>query len=276
MGIAKYLVSGSDLWLNTPRRPMEASGTSGMKAAINGVLNCSILDGWWAEGYHSSIGWAIGSGEFYEDEEQQDEIESKLLYDLLEREIIPLYYERSLDGLPREWIARMKGSMRELGPQFASHRMLMEYTDQFYRPALNDAQRIRSEQYSGAKELSAYVERLDEAWAEIEVTEPPRIPDRPLRVGEQVELSASVKLGSLAPEEVRVELYHGPMKSTGEIGSPSRSVMRPAGMPDKSGLCRFTGEITLAYAGRQGLTVRVLPHHEELVQPLLPGYLKWG
>ena len=110
MTMARYLTSGSDVWLNTPRRPLEASGTSGMKAGVNGVLNCSILDGWWAEGYGPEVGWAIGSGEEYQDEELQDRIESEALYDLLEHEIVPMFYQRGRDGLPREWIKRMKAS----------------------------------------------------------------------------------------------------------------------------------------------------------------------
>jgi starch phosphorylase len=276
IGIAKYLVSGSDLWLNTPRRPMEASGTSGMKAAINGVLNCSILDGWWAEGYRPSVGWAIGSGEYYEDEEEQDEIESKLLYDLLEREIIPRYYDRGRDGLPRGWISMMKSSMRELGPQFASHRMLMEYTDHFYRPALTNAKRLREERYEGARELAGYMAKLNGAWDEIAVVRTPEVPDRPLKVGETLELSATVKLGALDPADVKVQAYYGPMKSTGGIGAPETTEMAHAGPAGADGEHTFTTEITLSYAGRQGLAVRILPRHPQLVQELVPGYVIWA
>jgi len=136
MTVARYLISGADVWLNTPRRPMEASGTSGMKAAINGVLNCSILDGWWDEAYNADVGWAIGDGEEYEDTVLQDDIESRALYDLLERDIIPLFYQRGRDGLPREWIRRMKASMQQIGKSMSSHRMLMDYCNQFYLPAL--------------------------------------------------------------------------------------------------------------------------------------------
>ncbi len=275
MGIAKYLVSGSDLWLNTPRRPMEASGTSGMKAAINGVLSCSILDGWWAEGYDPSLGWAIGSGEYYEDEEEQDEIESKLLYELLEREIIPRFFDRSRDGLPREWIGMMKSSMRELGPQFASHRMLMEYTDQFYAPALENARRVRQHDYKGSKGLAAYLAKLSGSWSDIAVVTAPAIPDRPLQVGETLELSADIRLGKLAADDVNVEVYYGPMTTTGEIGNPSVASMTHAGAA-ADGTQRYTAQINLAYAGRQGLAVRVLPRHDELVQRLVPGYVVWG
>ncbi len=116
MNVARYLVQGVDVWLNTPRRPYEASGTSGMKAAANGVLNCSILDGWWVEGYEPDVGWAIGRGEDYSDPNYQDQVESMALYDLLEKQIVPLFYQRSFDNVPREWIARMKNCMRKLAP----------------------------------------------------------------------------------------------------------------------------------------------------------------
>ncbi|MFW5684423.1 MAG: alpha-glucan phosphorylase, partial [Spirochaetota bacterium] len=229
-----------------------------------------------AEGYQSSLGWAIGSGEYYEDEEEQDEIESKLLYDLLECEIVPRYYDRGRDGLPRDWIAMMKSSMRELGPQFSSHRMLMEYTDQFYSPALANARRLLETDYGGAKDLAAYLARLDQSWDNIAIVETPTIPDRPLKVDETLELSASVRLGGLAPEEVTVELYHGPMKSTGEIDGPARVAMQPSSKKAHGGAHVFTATIRLGYAGRQGLAVRVLPKHPELVEELLPGYVIWA
>ncbi|MDR1898667.1 MAG: alpha-glucan family phosphorylase, partial [Treponema sp.] len=142
MTVARYLTSGGDVWLNTPRRPMEASGTSGMKAAMNGVLNCSILDGWWDEAYNPEVGWAIGAGEQYNDDQLQDDVESKALYDLLERDIVPLFYQRGRDSLPREWIKRMKSCMREIGHSMSSHRMLMDYSNYFYLPALKNYRRI--------------------------------------------------------------------------------------------------------------------------------------
>ncbi len=128
-------MQGVDVWLNTPRRGMEASGTSGMKAAANGVLNCSILDGWWVEGYSPDVGWAIGRGETYSDYNVQDQIESQALYDILEKQIVPLFYKRTVDNIPREWIARMKNCMRKLAPVFNTNRMVREYTEKFYIPA---------------------------------------------------------------------------------------------------------------------------------------------
>jgi starch phosphorylase len=138
MNVARYLVQGVDVWLNTPRRPNEASGTSGMKAALNGVLNFSVLDGWWREAYNGRNGWAIGSDMDYPDSEQQDAIDSESLYDTLEKEIIPLYYQgHSTGSIPNDWIARMKESIRTLSPQFSTRRMVKEYVKRFYLPAMN-------------------------------------------------------------------------------------------------------------------------------------------
>ena len=276
MSIARYMVSGSDLWLNTPRRPMEASGTSGMKAAINGVLNCSILDGWWAEGFDPSLGWAIGGGEGYDDEEEQDEIESKLLYDLLEREIIPLFYDRGRDGLPRGWIEKMKTSIRVLGREFSSYRMLMEYTEEFYQPGLDNYERLTRSKYAGAKSLASYITRLDSQWSAIEIVEIPRTPNRNLHVGDAVELTASVRLGELSPDEVSVEIYYGPLSNTGEIAKPQRTEMKQVGTTDDETVHQFQAPLRCAHAGRQGLAIRVLPRHQELVHPFVPGYVLWG
>jgi starch phosphorylase len=136
MHVARYLVQGVDVWLNTPRKPMEASGTSGMKAAFNGVLNLSILDGWWAEAYNGRNGWAIDSGQEYDDVYEQDNADADALYKVLEEEVVPLYYQRDRDGIPRGWIAMMKEAIRTVGPHFSTTRMVKEYTDKYYVPAL--------------------------------------------------------------------------------------------------------------------------------------------
>ena len=160
MTMARYLLSGCDVWLNNPRRPLEASGTSGMKAALNGALNLSCLDGWWDEGYNPECGWAIGHGEEYDDPKLQDEVEGKALYDLLEREIVPLFYTRGRDGLPRGWIKRMKASMSWVGRRFTSHRMLQAYAEQFYLPALQRAKELCGEDFRRCRELAAYRRKL--------------------------------------------------------------------------------------------------------------------
>jgi starch phosphorylase len=132
MNLARYLIQGVDVWLNTPRRPNEASGTSGQKAALNGVLNFSILDGWWREGYNGKNGWAIGSDDSHPDQQFQDDLDAESLYDTLENEIIPLFYERSADNMPVEWISRMKESIRTLAPDFSMRRMVKSYAKDMY------------------------------------------------------------------------------------------------------------------------------------------------
>ncbi|MFP4566297.1 MAG: alpha-glucan family phosphorylase [Spirochaetaceae bacterium] len=274
---AKYLVSGSDLWLNTPRRPLEASGTSGMKAAVNGVLNCSTLDGWWAEAYEPSVGWAIGNGEEYEDTQLQDEIESKALYDLLEREIVPTFFDRGQDGLPRTWIGMMKRSMRNIGKQFSSHRMLMEYHEQFYSKALANYKEVIADKNRRPKEVAAYLEKLNAAWAEVAVVEltDPGHPE--LHVGEDLEISADINLGPLSPEEIRVEAYFGHINSQGGIDNPQTAEMKPRdGQNASTGTLHYVARIPCAAAGRRGYSVRILPQHRELKHNLVPGYIKWA
>ena len=236
--IAKHLVAGSDIWLNTPRRPMEASGTSGMKAAINGVLNCSILDGWWSEGYNPEVGFAIGAGEEYADEEMQDEIESTLLYDLLEREIIPTYYERGRDGLPREWIARMKASMQRLGGRFSTSRMLCEYSEQFYLPALKNSERITKNGFEVAKNLSNYIERLQSAWANVSVFDIVGAEHRNLKVGDTFTVECRVYLGEIDPSEVSVEVYTGRIDAEGALQDPQIVAMKSGERDDKGHIFR--------------------------------------
>jgi starch phosphorylase len=274
MTISRYLVSGSDLWLNTPRRPLEASGTSGMKAAINGVLNVSILDGWWAEAYSSGIGWAIGRGEEYDDHALQDEVEGKALYDLLEREIIPLFYSRGMDGLPREWIRRMKSSMREVGKNYSSTRMLLEYNERFYARAMENERSLREKNCALCREMAAYFEKLRKAWPALRIDglSSPSVPI--LKIGEKIPAVAKVFLAGLSANEVAVELFYGPLSSRGEIGEPRRMDMSPSGKEGETTM--YSAEVTCDRTGRQGYTVRILPKHRALVHPFLPGLVKWG
>jgi starch phosphorylase len=277
MTMSRYLTSGSDVWLNTPRRPLEASGTSGMKAGMNGVLNCSVLDGWWAEAFRDhgpSIGWAIGSGETYADEELQDDIESEALYDLLEREIIPLFYQRGRDGLPREWIKRMKASMQFIGAEYSSQRMLKEYSERFYIPALENHRKLAAADFAPAKALSGYLDRLRSVWARVAVLELRNDAKPVMRSGDTVTVTATVDSAGLAPDELNVELFHGTLSSQGEIVGAE---LMPMQAGEKLGSTwEFSVKVPSRKTGQQGYAVRILPKHPALVQEFVPGLIRWA
>jgi starch phosphorylase len=273
--VARYLTSGADVWLNTPRRPMEASGTSGMKAAMNGVLNCSILDGWWDEAYNPEVGWAIGQGEQYADTNLQDDVESKALYDLLEREIIPLFYQRGRDGLPREWIKRMKTCMREIGQSMSSHRMLIDYSNKFYFPALKNYRRMIKDDYAEAKSLAAYFTKLRSAWDSIKIIKIESSAKPVMQRGDALTVTASIELGPVSPGELKVELYHGSISNqSNEITNARRTEMKHIRREGNADI--FQVRIECADTGMQGHTVRILPKHDALVHPYRTGLVKWA
>lgn len=274
MATAKYLVSGSTLWLNNPRRPLEASGTSGMKAAINGVLNFSVLDGWWAEGYSPDIGWSIGQGEEYEDEELQNEVESKAIYDMLEREIIPAFYERGRDGLPRRWIAMMKESIKQVGKTFSSHRMLADYAKKFYFPALKNYRTYTADECRKPRDLAAYMDKLNFNWQKISVKKVESDIRPVLKVNDTIKVRAEVVLASLAPEEVAVQIYIGHVDSTGELSDTSSQDMRFT--EKKSDKAYYECELPLDTTGQLGYAIRLVPRHPDLVHEYVPGFLKWA
>jgi starch phosphorylase len=275
INVAKYLTSGGDVWLNTPRRPMEASGTSGMKAAMNGVLNCSILDGWWDEAYVPEVGWAIGHGEQYQDEKLQDDVESKALYDLLEREIIPIFYKRGNDGLPREWIKMMKDCMRQIGASMSFHRTLMDYSNMFYFPALKNYRRFSKEDYAEAKSLAAYFHKLQAAWNNIKITKIESNAKPVMQRGDMLTVTAHIDLNNVMPNEVQVELYHGKVSSqTSEIVDAFRAEMKWLRTEGSENLYQVRVECN--DTGMQGHTVRILPKHEGLVHPYRSGFIKWA
>ncbi len=277
MNIARYLVQGVDVWLNTPRRPKEASGTSGMKVIYNGGLNCSILDGWWAEGYAPSVGWAIGNGEEYPEGEwdHQDFIESEALYKTLEEDIIPLFYERGRDALPREWIARMKNSMRTLAPFFTTRRMVQQYTERYYMPGYARSLELTRPDLSKGIALAAWHSKLNEVWNQIKVGQV-SVPEAQIKVGATMEISADINLGALTPDDVCVQLYYGPLAPNGEIGSAGTALNMEPTKTDGDGSTIFSTRIAYETSGERGISVRVLPKNSLLPTHFLPGKIIWA
>ncbi|MDR2730613.1 MAG: alpha-glucan family phosphorylase [Treponema sp.] len=275
ISVAKYLTSGGDVWLNTPRRPMEASGTSGMKAAMNGVLNCSIMDGWWDEAYTPEVGWAIGHGEQYVDEKLQDDIESKALYDLLERDIIPLFYQRGHDGLPREWIKMMKDCMKNIGQSMSSHRMLMDYSNQFYFPALKNYRLFIKDDYAEAKSLAAYFTKLGQSWNNLKIIKVESNAKPVMQRGDMLTVTAYIELGAISHDEIQVELYHGTVSNQSrEISNANRAEMKWLRAEDNINV--YQVRIECVDTGMQGHTVRLLPKHGSLIHPYRSGFIKWA
>ena len=274
MNLARYMVHGCDVWLNNPRPPEEASGTSGMKASLNGGLQVSVLDGWWEEACEMQEGWTIGRGEVYEDLEYQDEVESGALYDLLETDVIPLFYNRDEAGVPVGWLSRMKSSMAALIPAFTSHRMVREYLSQLYLPNQARWEQLNSDRERVAN-LSDWKRRIRGSWSEVRIesvqTDAPLQP----RVGTQIPLRAVVSLGALQPSDVRVELYMGRINAQHEIDNAETAALRHLTI-NGEGRHEFGGDYRCTAAGSHGYTLRVLPYHPDLRDPLEMGLVSWA
>lgn len=267
--LARLLVQGCDLWLNTPLRPLEASGTSGMKAAANGVLHASVPDGWWPEAWQTGIGWRIGPEEPLEPE-QQDAFDAESLYTTLEEEIIPAYFERSRDGIPLGWTAMMKRSIAAIAPVFNSHRMLREYVERAYRPAFERWRSFADDGFAFAHELHRWEERVRSAWGELKVLS---VEHAVVDEGEAptVRVSVEVYLGRLQPDDVRVDVLAGPAESDGTIASVEEEVRleRVAATPEE--VHEYRGALTPRTGGRLGYAVRIVPAH-----PFVPDPYAWG
>jgi starch phosphorylase len=276
MNVARYMVQGVDVWLNNPRRPLEASGTSGMKVCCNGGLNLSILDGWWCEGYAQDNGWAIGAGEEYTDLTYQDDVESRAIYDLLEQEIVPLFYTRSSDGLPRGWLRMMKRSMSTLCPVFNTGRMVSEYLTICYLPSAQRFERLTADGLKKARQLAEWRRHLTRDWGQVKVLNVESGAADPMHVGGKLEVKAKVNLGGLSPDDVQVQLFHGLVDSLGEIPRPGTVAMSTNGAPKEGSTWLFSGTIPCRSSGQHGFAVRVLPRHGDLGNPYEPGLVTWG
>jgi starch phosphorylase len=275
MAVARYLVQGADVWLNTPLRLREACGTSGMKAAANGVLNLSILDGWWDEAYQPDLGWSIGRRETYDNTGDQDQVEAEALYDLLEQEVVPRFYDCGVDGLPRRWIETVKASIQNLCHVFNTHRMVSEYTERAYLPATEHFRQLSANGITRAKSLAAWRDRVEVAWSNVTVEVENARPVSEVRVGETFQVRARLHLGKLEPQDVVVELYLGRIGASGDV-EEAEIIPMQLDKTSGDGFSYQTRPLTCQRSGQHGYTVRVRPHHPDLANPFIPGLITWA
>jgi starch phosphorylase len=274
INIARYLVQGADVWLNTPRRPFEACGTSGIKAAVNGVLNLSVLDGWWCEGYSKERGWRIGNGEEYSDAAYQDALDSQALYNILENDVIPCFYERKNGNPPVRWLAMMRASMQMGLLNFSAQKMMRTYHQRYYAPSTRQYHQLTADGTAAAAQLVAQRQRLNAHWPQVQLTTPARVEEGPFRVGQPVELSCEVHLGELTPEEVDVEVYFGSLKTLDTLADGQVEPMQ-ATEDRGGGDYRYTATLSCTVSGRYGYTTRVLPRGDYWIRNT-PGLLTWA
>ncbi|MHC4711685.1 MAG: alpha-glucan family phosphorylase [Planctomycetota bacterium] len=273
INVARYLVQGVDVWLNTPVRPLEASGTSGMKAATNCVLNLSVLDGWWAEGCYPRVGWSIGSGEEYADAAERDRIESEALYTILEREVVPTFYERDRTGIPREWVRMMKACLKSLAWAFSSNRMVREYAERAYLPAHKSGVSLVSDSFAGARELASWRARVAEGWPNVRFSIESAMPKETVTVGDKIPVSVLASLGDLSPDDVQVEVVYGVTDTRGNIQAPHSIQMQQTGHDD--GWHNFAAEIVCDRSGRYGFAVRVVTRNDGVSPIFASDLVRW-
>jgi len=277
INVARYMVQGADVWLNNPRRPQEASGTSGMKATFNGVLHLSILDGWWAEGYSDDVGFKIGNGEDYDNVDIQDKLEAEMLYNSLEREVIPLFYDRDESGVPKQWLSKMKASIRLSGQKFSAQHMLMNYTEKFYIPAISFSEKLRENEYNVAREVTSWLERMSNSWNKIAIEDVdiPEI-DSTVFVGQKFPVKIKVNLDGIMPDDVRVEMISGHLNSQEQLQESNPTpAMLIEDNENREGVYTFASEVTCTESGRFGIAARVIPKNENMPHPFKPRLISW-
>ncbi len=273
--VSRVMVAGCDIWLNTPRRPHEASGTSGMKAAMNGLPNLSILDGWWDEADYVKTGWPIDNREVYSDEEYQDEVEANSFYDLLEQEIVPLFYDRDKEGLPRKWVAKMKDAIRLNCPTFNTARMLRDYAKTGYFPASDRNNVVTDNSYQAGKDLAHWKQKMFQQWAHLKINSVDVSAPEDINVNQPIAVKSLINLGSLEPHDIQVELYKGSIDTNGKITDADTAVMTYQGK-DSTGNSLYTTEIAYSASGLQGLSLRILPHNPHMSNPYELGLIQWA
>jgi starch phosphorylase len=277
MALARIMVQGCDIWLNNPLRPLEACGTSGMKAALNGALNLSILDGWWDEWFDGENGWAIPSADSVTDPDRRDAVEATALYDLLGLSVAPMFYDVGPDGLPRRWLEMVSRTLRVLGPKTQATRMVRQYTTDLYLPAARASRALVGGEsggtFAGAAALAAWKQRVKRAWPDVRI-ELVETDDGEQSPGAKLAVRAGVALGDLEPDDVCVEVVYGRAGSDDEIIDPVHAVLELEAEPGADSVAWYCGEAILGQPGPFGYTVRVLPRHPLLAAPAELGLVR--
>ncbi|MCX7922171.1 MAG: alpha-glucan family phosphorylase [Clostridia bacterium] len=277
MTLARNLVQGVDIWLNNPRRPLEASGTSGQKVCINGIINFSVLDGWWCEGYNGKNGWAIGDDTFYENETFQDNADSESIYEILEKQILPLYYDRDEKGVPKNWVRTMKESIKTLSYEYSTHRMVQDYTNMMYVPAMDRAVKIAATNYGFTRDLANWMISIEKNWPQVQVFADKSMNDLKeyrLNSGESVNITTSVYLGNIDPSSVKVEVYYGIVGKNNAIDNAEFAEMKLL-QKTGDGMYRYAADVKMVEGGEYGYTFRVSPYHPDMINKFDLGLIRW-
>ena len=274
IGLARYLVSGVDVWLNNPRRPMEASGTSGEKASVNGVVNFSVLDGWWAEGYDTTNGWSIGTETNYDSYEIQDNSDSDSIYSTLENKIIPAYYNKQNEkGFSKEWLKYMKNSIITTGGKYSTSRMLIDYMEKIYMP-LCDLYNNNFKELTNVNDFAKWKKSAKERWNEIKITQEHNIDNVKMNAGDVIEVSCKVELPNFKPENVAVQVYYGQILDTGIVNNICVTEMKKI-EDNGENTYTYTAKIKLLTGGNFGYTFRTMPKHKMLLDSENMNLIKW-
>lgn len=273
--MSRYLVSGVDVWLNTPRRPMEASGTSGQKASVNGVLNFSVLDGWWAEGYNQKNGWTIGTNAEYNNYEEQDNADCESIYMTLEKKVIPTYYEKDANGVSKKWVEMMKNSIVSTGGKYSTSRMLADYTDKFYMPLCN----LYNTYYKDLTNVTEYNEwknNLYRNWQDITIAqEKTNLDNIVVDAGNKIEVRCKVHLPNIAQEHIEAQVYYGQILDNGVVDNVTIIPMKLVEKNEEKREYEYAAKVELTTGGNYGYTFRVMPKHEMLLDSANLDLVNW-
>ena len=274
IAMSRYLISGVDVWLNNPRRPMEASGTSGQKASVNGVINFSVLDGWWAEGYNQENGWTIGTNAEYDSYDAQDIADSQSMYRTLEEKIVPIYYEKDKNGMSSKWLEKMKNSIISTGGKYSTSRMLIDYTNNYYMPLCN----LTNKYYSNVDNVAEYNNWKNDLftnWKDIKITQSNNLDNITIDAGNQIAVECEVELPNISEDNVSVECYYGKILENGVVENVTIIPMKIIDRDDDARKFTYSAKIELKTGGNYGYTFRVMPKHEMLLEPANLNLIKW-